>query len=61
MKIVLCKDDMYVLMVNNRVAYVFDKKEATDFANITVKDFIKIKKNLEEREKTQFELEFVHF
>ncbi len=61
MKILLRKDNMYVLMVNNNVAYVFDKKKATDFANITVKDFIKIKKNLEEREKTQFELEFVHF
>ncbi len=61
MKIVLCKDDMYVLMVNNRVAYVFVKKEATDFANVAVEDFVKIKKDLEEREKTQFEVEFVHF
>lgn len=61
MGVFLYKDNMYVLAINNRVAYVFDKKKATNFANTTVENFIKTKKRLEEREGTQFELEFVHF
>ena len=49
---------MYVTLIEGRVIYTFDKKDATDFANTTVESFIKMKKELEEREEVEFELEF---
>lgn len=58
MKIFLKKENMYLILIEGRVIYSFDKKDATDFANTTVESFIKMKKELEEREGVEFELEF---
>ena len=58
MKIFMRRKDMLVSVVNNRIIYVFDEKDATNFANTTVESFIKMKKELEEREGMELELEF---
>jgi hypothetical protein len=60
MKVFLCKKDMYILVVNNSIIYVFDKEEATDFADVTVENFVKLKESMEEREGEEFNLEFIH-
>lgn len=58
MKIFICRDNAYVSLINNRVTYIFDKKNATNFGDMDVNSFIRMKKELKKREGVEFELEF---
>lgn len=51
MKVFLQRDGiMYVGTASSGTYYTFKKNEAVDFSNKTVEEFVKIKKDIEERE-----------
>lgn len=59
MRIVLTREGMYLVIVNNCVFYTFDIEKATDFSNMETEEFANYKKKLEEKEMCEFEIKFV--
>lgn len=59
MRIVLTREGMYLVIVNNCAFYTFDIEKATDFSNMEVEEFADCKKELEKREMCEFEIKFV--
>lgn len=53
----MCRDgNMFVIVFNSGVAYTFNKDEATDVSNMSVKDFVKLKIEIEEKERCVLEI-----
>ena len=62
MKIVLTRENMFVVLNNNKnVVYTFKEEEATNFANTMVDEFIDLKVILEEKEECELYVEFMRY
>lgn len=59
MKIVLTRENMYLVLVNNCVYYTFDVKKATDFSNMEVERFKNFVEELKDKEMCEFEIEYI--
>lgn len=58
MKILVSKENMYLMIVNAGTLYTFYKEESTDISDMKVSDYVKLKNRIEERENCQLELCF---